>query len=67
MADFLITIQVGNKKYNLSHSGETVYYSSSSKTGGTTLKGVKFKNNQLIDSDNNALNNFQIAQKLPSN
>lgn len=65
MSEYLISIKIGEKKYHISHSGETVYYSSSSKTGGTTLKGIKFKNNQLINtSTNKEATEFNIAQAI---
>lgn len=45
--EFIKSIKCGNKKYNISASGETVYYSSSNKTGGTHLKKARIYKNEL--------------------
>lgn len=67
MATAICQIQVGDKKYYLSHNEEDVYYSTSNKTGGSTLKGVKFKserNEFLNKSDNTVMNKFEIAEAI---
>lgn len=66
MATPLRDITIGGRKYYLSHSGETVYYSTSGPGRGTTLiKGLKFKSNQIIDtSTNKAATEYVIAQKM---
>lgn len=67
MANHLMDINVGGRKYHINHSGETVYYSTSSKTAGTTsIKGLKFRKNQLIDTNTGkpVTSDFQISQKM---
>lgn len=65
MSEYATTIKYGDKSYHVSVSGENVYFSSSSRTGGTSLKGIKCVNNQLRTSSNNkAATDFQIAQAI---
>lgn len=65
MSVFARTIKVGDKTYNLSISGKDVYFSSSSKTGGTTLKGIKVYNNEFRKtSDNKFATDFDIAAAI---
>jgi len=66
MAEHIMDLICGNKKYYISHSGETVYYSTSGRgRGSTVVKGVKFKNNTIKDFSGNKLTETQICMKLP--
>lgn len=65
MAEYATTIKYGDRSFYLSISGEDVYFSSSNKTGGLTLKGIKHKNNQMIDtSTGKPATNYQLGQAL---
>jgi hypothetical protein len=65
MADYLMSLKCGDKTYYLSGSGKDVYFSSSSKTGGTTLKGVKLYNNELrLTSTNKPASEAQLAIQI---
>lgn len=65
MATYLTTIQVGSKKYHISYSGDSLYFSSSNKTGGSTLKGLKFKNNEIVFKSNSKVaTEFDIAEAI---
>lgn len=66
MATHLIELKCGSRKYYISHSGETVYYSAFGKgQANGTIKGLKFKNNQLIDtSTGKPATEFQICQRM---
>lgn len=65
MATYLTTITVGAKKYHISHNGTDLYFSSSNKTGGSSLKGLKFKNNEIIkNSDNKVATEYDIAEAI---
>ena len=65
MAIFAISIKCGDKTYNLSVNGSDVYFSSSAKTGGTTLRGVRNYNNELrTTSDNKAATQFALCQAI---
>lgn len=65
MAEFIKKIQCGDKTYNLSGSGKDVYFSSSSETGGTTLKGVKLYNNELrLTETNKEPTEMQICNQI---
>jgi len=65
MAIFIVSLKCGDKTYNLSASGKDVYFSSSAKTGGTSLKGIKNHNNELrTTSDNKAATEFAICQAI---
>ena len=64
MATYLKTVKCGSKSYYINHSGQDVYYSTSSKTAGTTsIKGIKFRNNQLLrNEDGKVASDFDICQ-----
>ena len=65
MANFLIKLECGDKKYTISHNGSTVYYNSSGKTGGFELKGIEFKSNIFKKiSDNKEASEFHICQAI---
>lgn len=65
MSEYATTVKYGDKSYNISVSGKDVYFSSTSKTGGITLKGIKCINNQLcISEDSKPASDFQIAQAI---
>lgn len=65
MSEYAKTIKCGDKSYNLSVSGKDVYFSSSSKTGGTTLKGIKNINNELRTSiDNKPATDFSLCDAI---
>jgi len=66
MATHLIDLKVGGKTYYISHGGETVYYSTFSRgKANGTIKGLKFKNNQILNtSTGKAATEFEIAQKI---
>ena len=53
MSIYIKTVKCGDKSYYLSISGEDVYFSSTSKTGGTRLKGIKNYNNILKSTKTN--------------
>lgn len=62
---YLKDVKVGDKTYHISHYVESVYFSTSKKTGGTKLKNVQFKNNQLvgwIDKKWRPINDFQLGE-----
>jgi len=65
MATYIMDIKCGDKKYYLSVSGQDVYFNSSSKTGGFTLKGIKNYNNELRTiSDNKPASDFALCQAI---
>lgn len=66
MATALDTITIGGRKYYLSHSGETMYYSTEGPgKGTTTIRGLKFKSNQIIDtSTGKVATEYAIAKKM---
>jgi len=66
MATHLKEITCGKKTYYISHVGETIYYSTFGKGKGTTsIKGLKFKKNEIVDSDTNEkVTEFEICEKL---
>ena len=65
MAEHIMDLKCGNKKYYISHSSETVYYSTSGRgRGSIELKGVKFKKNLIIDSSGNKLTEPQLCMKI---
>ena len=66
MATHLMDLNYGGRIYYISHGGETVYYSTTSRNhGSTSIKGLKFKNNQIIDtSTSKPATEFQIGQKM---
>lgn len=66
MATHLIDLKVGGKTYYISHGGETVYYSTSGRGQGSfSIRGLKFKNNQILNtSTGKPATDFEIAQKM---
>ncbi len=66
VATHLIELKCGSRIYYISHSGDTIYYSTEGKgKGTTTIKGLKFKNNQILDaSTNKQATEFAICQKM---
>lgn len=67
MATALTEVKIGDRKYYISHSGETVYYSTEGPGRGTTsIRGLKFKNNQIVDTSTGkpVTSDYQIAQKI---
>ena len=65
MATFLTSIKCGGKTYNLSNSGSAIYFTSLSKTGGFTLKGVKYRNGEVIlNSTNKPATEFNICEQI---
>jgi len=64
MADYATTVKNGNKSYHISISGKDVYFSSTKKTGGIGLKGIKCINNQLRNTANKAVSEFELAQAI---
>ena len=65
MSEYAMSVRCGDKTYNISVSGKDVYFSSSSRTGGITLKGIKIYNNELrTTSDNKAASEFAICQAI---
>lgn len=67
MSEYATTVKYGDKSYHLSVDGKTVYFSSSNKTGGLTLKGIKCVNNQLqVTSTGKEASDFQLAQAIKS-
>jgi len=63
MAEYLKTLKCGGKTYYVSHSGSDVYYNSSSKTGGFTLKGAKFVSNE-IKVNGKPASDFDLCQAI---
>jgi len=53
MAEHLKEVKCGNKTYYISHNGETVYYGISKGKANNQMRGLKFKNNQIIDTSTN--------------
>ena len=52
MATHLKDLKIGDRTYYISHGGETVYYSTSGRgKGSTSIKGIKFKKNEIILND----------------
>lgn len=65
MATFAMSVKCGDKKYHISVSGKDVYFSSSQKTGGASLKGIKNYNNELRTvSDNKPATEFSLCQAI---
>ena len=65
MAEYVTTVKYGDRSFHISVSGKDVYFSSSNKTGGLSLKGIKCVNNQLRTTSNNkSATEFQIAQAV---
>ena len=66
MATHLMDLKCGGRTYYISHSGDTVYYSVESRgRGSTTIRGLKFRGNQIINTDNNKpASDFEICHKM---
>lgn len=65
MADYLMTIKCGDKKFHISTRGKDVYFSRNKKEGGTTLKGVIFYNNELkLNGSEESLSETAICQQI---
>jgi len=66
MATHLLDLKCGSKTYYISHDGQDVYYSSSTRgRGESSIKGLKFKSNQIIDtSSGKPATEFAICQKM---
>lgn len=65
MATYVRSIRVGDTTYHISNSGKDLYYSSSSKTGGSSLRGVKLYNNELRSTaTNKPMSDIEIAQAI---
>lgn len=64
MATYMTSLKCGDKTYYLSYSGKDIYFDSSNKTGGTTLKGIKIYNNEMRNIDNKSVSNFDICQAI---
>lgn len=65
MSEYAMSVRCGDKTYNISVSRKDVYFSSSSRTGGTTLKGIMNYNNELRTTDNNKpASEFSICQAI---
>jgi len=66
MATHLKDLKIGGRTYYISHGGETVYYSTSGRgQGSTSIKGLKFKNNQIIINDTGkSATEYEIATKM---
>ena len=65
MSVHVMSVKCGDKTYHISASGKDVYFSSNSKTGGFTLKGIKVYNNELRTiSDNKPATDFALCQAI---
>ncbi len=66
MSEYAMSITCGNKTYNISvDSDGDVYFSSSKKTGGLKLEGIKNVKNNLISNDTDkTATNHQICQAI---
>ena len=67
MATHLTEIKGGERTYYISHSGDTVYYSTEGRGKGTTsIRGLKFRNNQIIDTSTNKPvgSDYEILKKM---
>lgn len=65
MATFIKRIKCGDKTYNISYSGKDVYFSSSSRTGGSQLKGVRIYNNELrLNSTNKPISDVDLCARI---
>lgn len=66
MATHLKDLRCGSRTYYISHTGDIVYYSTSGRGQGTTsISGLKFRNNQIIDiSTNKPASDFEICQRM---
>lgn len=59
-------LKCGDRTYYINHSNGTVYYSTSSKTSGSTsIKGLKIQNNVIVDTNTGKpASKILICQKL---
>ena len=65
MAIHLTKIKCGDNTYSLSYSGEDIYFSKSSSTGGFTLKRMKFKHNEIKSTaTGKPATDFEICQAI---
>jgi len=66
MATHLMDLKCGGRTYYISHSSETVYYSSEGRgKGSSSIRGLKFRNNQIVDTTTGKpATEFQICQKM---
>jgi hypothetical protein len=66
MATHLTDLKCGGRTYYISHSGDTVYYSSEGRgKGSSSISGLKFRSNQIVDtSTGKPATEFQICQKM---
>ena len=67
MATHLTEIKGGERTYYISHSGDTVYYSTAGRgKGSTRIRGLKFRNNQIIDTNTNKPvgSDYEILKKM---
>lgn len=66
MATALQSIPKGGRTYYLSHSGETVYYSTEGPGRGTTkVNGLVFKKNEILKkSTGKVATEYEIANEI---
>jgi hypothetical protein len=65
MATHIRDVRCGNKTYYLSINAQDVYFSSTSKSGGLSLKGIKNYHNELRNTSNNkAASDFDLCQAI---
>lgn len=67
MATYVRSIKVGDKTFHISasSSGKELYYSSSSKTGGSSLRGLKLVNHEFRStSTGKAISENELAQAI---
>lgn len=66
MATHLIDVKCGSRTYYISHSGDTIYYSTEGRGKGTTsISGLKFRSNQILStSTGKPASEFEICQKI---
>ncbi len=66
MATHLKDVRCGSRTYYISHSGDTVYYSTEGRGRGTSsLSGLKFRSNQIINTNTGKpATDYEICQKI---
>ena len=66
MATHLMDLKCGGRTYYINHNGKDVYYSTSSRTAGSTrIRGLEYRSNQIIDtSTGRPATEFEICQKM---
>lgn len=65
MATYVKTIECGNSKYHISVSGENVYYSKSNRKGGSKVKGVSCKKNELVlNSTRKPVEDIELCEQI---